>query len=219
MNFLTTGCRLNKAIDKLAATFERVGACNARQDAEEIVLRQYRSDVRMGLRAMAIWQEELPVEAGRWYFITVRPSDQIAFRDLFDTVRRLVKRACFLEYTCSFEQKGTSEETLGQGAHVHIIASLTQRSKGEVLRDIASTFARLCSKEFCDVKIVSHPATLKQKYLIDYESKDEHKEKTKDWDALWRERMGLRPLYETADDWVQELPTSPGGSSCVLSWE
>lgn len=135
------------------------------------------------------------------FFITIRPNDtKCNFVDFKEKIFKLVERGCFLEYALSFEQKGTTPEDLGKGFHCHIVAKMKQRSKGEVLRDVSSTFKSwieqgLIASNCIDVCITKNPEELVKKYLVAYESDDEHKSLTKEWDTLWRQHNDLLPLY------------------------
>lgn len=135
------------------------------------------------------------------YFITIRPNtDKCLFIDFKYKVESFMERACFLDYTYSFEQKGTSEEELGLGFHVHIITSARQRSKSEMLRDTLSSWNDWIKKEkiaenCIDVCVTKNAQSLISNYLIEYKSDDGHKEPTKQWDNLWRQRNNLLELY------------------------
>lgn len=136
-----------------------------------------------------------------FYFITIRPNDNCEFIDFKNKINEFLSRKCFLEYTYSFEQKGTSLSTLGQGFHVHIIANMIQRSKSEVLRDTLSSWnawinMKWISPNCIQVDTTKNPNKLINDYLICYKSDDNHKETTKEWDNLWREKLGLSNLYD-----------------------
>lgn len=139
------------------------------------------------------------------YLITIRPKPDTActIQDLVIMVERLVKRACFLKYCYSYEQKGTCLEDLGNGFHVHIVAQMKQKSKGEVARDVCSTFNSWIEKGWMtpeagiDVKVSKNPDELVQNYLIDYKSDDDHKEPTKEWDNIWRGNNNLQSVYRS----------------------
>lgn len=136
-----------------------------------------------------------------FYFITIRPNDNCTFIDFKNKVNEFVTRKCFLEYTYSFEQKGTSLSTLGQGFHVHIIANMIQRSKSEVLRDTLSSWNAWIKSDWISANCIQvdttkNPDKLINDYLICYKSDDNHKETTKDWDNLWRKNLHLSTLYD-----------------------
>lgn len=136
------------------------------------------------------------------YFITIRPDDKrISFNDFNAKVIEYLSRKCFLSYTCSYEQKGTSDETLGKGFHCHIVATMRQKSKGEVLRDTLSSFKPwidegIIASNCIQVCITNNGPQLIQSYLIDYESEDNHKVITKEWDVKWRQENNILLLQK-----------------------
>lgn len=154
------------------------------------------------------------IQPKQWYFITVRPDcNKCQFLDFKDKVEKFMDRACFLEYSYSFEQKGTSEEELGQGFHVHIVASARQRSKQEMLRDTLSSWNDWIKKEkvvnnCIEVCATKNAQSLIRNYLIDYNSDDDHKRPTKLWDELWRERNNLLNLYTSYKTEDQAPPST-----------
>jgi len=138
----------------------------------------------------------IPQGHKQYYFITVRPdTSKVKFIDFYNDVQKFTSRKCFQEFKLSFEQKGTTDETLGQGFHVHIVAKMSQRSKGEVLRDTQSTFKNYTAPNCIEVLTTKNPQELVDNYLVNYVSDDEHKIVTKAWDAKWRSREILDSLY------------------------
>lgn len=135
------------------------------------------------------------------YFISIRPDDtKVTFDEFRQKVLEFVTRKCFVSYALSFEQKGVLPSELGKGFHCHIVAKMNQRSKGEVLRDLKSTWRTWIEDDrlapnCIDVKVTKNPDQLVQTYLIDYKSDDEHKVVTKGMDELWRTHEGIEPLY------------------------
>lgn len=171
--------------------------------AKENAMVEFERNARLGIQLsmtyMKLAEEEglvAPQNIVRTWFITIRPDEKkISFVDFKDVVEKYVKRKCFITYAYSFEQKSEDEETLGKGFHAHICANMTQRSKGEVLRDTQNTFKHCTAKNCIDVQLCKDPVTLINNYLVEYKSDDGHKEKTKDSDRLFREQQGLQALY------------------------
>lgn len=149
-----------------------------------------------------------------WYFITIRPDEKkINFTEFFKKVQKYSKRACVNSFYISFEQKGLSIETLGQGFHCHmIIYSNIWRSKGECLRDTKSSFASCTAPNCIDVSTTRNPEEIKEKYLLSYESKDNHKECTKNWDTLWRSNLGIKSIYENIIEDLGEISSIKSGT-------
>lgn len=213
MNFYTLAAKINRKIDKETSKFRQgqdldvhdVNVVTYKDTLTKIELSEFEKNARLGIELMLKFKEIaadeglIHYEAVRnYWFITIRPnSNLVTFKDFKDIVFKFVKRSCFVEYTLSFEQKGVSMETLGNGFHVHIIAKMKQRSKGEVLRDTKSTFKNCTAPNCIEVLLCKNPETLIQGYLIDYESNDEHKIVTKDWDTIWRKNENIEDIYKS----------------------
>lgn len=135
------------------------------------------------------------------YFITIRPDDsKISFSEFKDKVTKYLQRKCFISYTLSFEQKGTSIDEMGKGFHCHIVAKMKQGSKAEVLRDTLSTWNDWIQNKYIypnciEVLITNNPEKLVEQYLVEYISEDDHKAATKSTDSLWREQNNIQNIY------------------------
>lgn len=144
------------------------------------------------------------------YYIVIRPdSKKIKFEDFYKFVVKFCNRACIYSYTVTFEQTGTSDESLGDGFHANIVCDSSWRSKGECLRSAQSTFRKICDDQFIHVTPTKNPSELIENYLIKYESKDGHKITTKEWDSKWRTSIGLKDVYESAGESLPTCLTSP----------
>lgn len=154
-----------------------------------------------------------------WYFISIRPKPNTQFDDFYRLVHKFINRAFMIEYKLSFEQKSLTGD--GEGFHVHIVCNTKHRSKGEILRDTTSTFCKLVEAQCIDIKPTRNPEDIIQNYLIDYKSDDDHKEKTKDADIIWRTKMNLKNIYSTEDP-VPSVrvpglcPSSPGTEQIII---
>lgn len=215
MNVITLGARISKEANKLMNMHVRMSqelGTECTITMEECILRAQKSSVNyavIGQTAVAMMKDKflelglIENKAARTFFITIRPdTNKVTFENFYNDVRVWTLRKCVQNYTLTFEQKGTNEETLGQGFHVHIVAKMTQRSKGEVARDTHSSFKAYTAAQCVQVDICQNPDQHIQRYLIDYESKDGHKIVTKEWDTIWRTNLSLEPTY------VDSMPTS-----------
>jgi len=137
------------------------------------------------------------------YFITIRPDDtKCVFEDFKDKVLTFVKRKCFIDYALSFEQKALCPTELGKGFHAHIVANMKQRSKTEVIRDVLSSWNDWITKDYIKANCIQvvttkNPETIVNDYMIGYKSEDDHKEKTKNWDKIWRSNLSLEEIYRS----------------------
>lgn len=206
MNFYTVASKLKKKIAKDTEFQTTLGVDwdTAKERAYDMAMKDFESTTRLGIQLMLKYKE-IAADEGlidytpvkKTWFITIRPkTSEISFVDFKEKVFKFIARKCFTNYSLSFEQKGTSDDTLGVGFHVHIIAEMKQRSKGEVLRDTVSTFKDCTATHCIQVDVCKNPESLKEGYLLAYESDDGHKIVTKEWDAKWRSQVGLASIYE-----------------------
>lgn len=216
-NLVAKASKINRQVEKSVKDYEKTLSRIDADKRKELCdtwkkkqagwkLKEYVNDIKTALElrdAIRNLEEEtgeqllhVPQGEKQCYFITVRPdTKKITFTDFYNDVRKFVERKCFIDYKLSFEQKGMSAETLGEGFHVHIVAALKQRSKGEVLRDTQNTFKRYTAPNCIEVLTTKNPAELVENYLVNYHSDDGHKAPTKEWDAQWRTRENLDSLY------------------------
>lgn len=133
------------------------------------------------------------------YFVTIRPDERLidfaSFKTIVDKYleRKMIKSAFY-----SFEQKGESLETLGQGFHVHIIVMGTTCTSQAQLKDRTISTFKHCTAANC-IEVCYIPDYQQRQnrvnYLVDYTSKKGYKIQTKIWDALWRQSVGLQDTY------------------------
>lgn len=208
MNSYTAAARMNKEAIKAAMRVAKLDTSKSFEEHydDQISMAMKVAEVNMNLAAdLHIMWKKVAETKGLYkkpeqkYFITVRPDTaKVSFRDFYALVSKFVARACFQKFALSFEQKGTSPESLGQGFHVHIVADMKQRSKGEVLRDTISTFKDCTAPNCVQVDTLKNDTDVERVYgyLVDYSSNDDHKMATKSWDEMWRVKEGLEQLYE-----------------------
>lgn len=82
---------------------------------------------------------------GKYCLITIRPPDSTCFIPFKDEVEQYIKRPYFLHGEYAFEQCGESEEDLGNGFHVHILACVKdyvqfKELNRDVHKDISGDF-------------------------------------------------------------------------------
>ena len=118
----------------------------------------------------------------------------------------MINSKSIIEATYSFEQKGTTELTLGEGFHVHIIANCKYTSSYEVTKRVNQMLESQDIKAICSVNNLRKTSDIKQtiNYITNYESNDGHKIATKEGDIAWRTTAGLETIY-------RKLPVSLGG--------
>jgi len=167
----------------------------AYQIAETRILKDFDSTCELGIMLMERFKARLPVKHTGYYMLTIRPDDKNV---TFNTFRHVVKQYIYdkmVNYTYSFEQKGTSLEELGKGFHVHIIGTWQARDKPNILTQTINYFKQFAAANCIQLDICRNPEEVVRKYLTEYISEDEHKITTKEWDTKWREDLGLKHIY------------------------
>lgn len=228
MNFYKLGATESKRFDKLASKYVRDLNLKSTDDwskafelANTQLDQEFDNNCRRGFRRLFMAQkimQEIKQEMGivdpekvkQTYFITIRPDTcAITFPEFFAQVSKFVHRKCFLTYKLSFEQKGLTPDTYGTGFHVHMVAHMTQRSKGEVLRDVQSTFKNCTSANCIEVDNLKTTKDVKQceSYFIEYTSDDNHKKETQEHDTIWRNNINIKELYTENEPVPVNLPS------------
>lgn len=129
-----------------------------------------------------------------YFFISVRPQNDDDFWTFKKQCDRFASSKQISEAAWSFEQKGESIDTLGNGYHFHLVAKF-DLYKSQVLQQAVSAFKKFAQPQCVDVKVCGNPIEHVQRYLVDYDCDDDHKSCTKEWDARWRTSLGLEALY------------------------
>lgn len=155
------------------------------------------------------YKPEVPKNNNNTYMITVRPKPGVEwkeFRKQTDRTCMKSKQISWCAYT--YEQKAETEDKLGDGFHMHMVCKW-DKPWSQVLQACKAAWSKFADDNCIKVRDCPNPEEVLQKYMINYESKDGHKLNTKEMDTLWRQRMGLQPVYYR--DW--DLRGAGGSSS------
>lgn len=152
----------------------------------------------------------------RWWIVTIRGKPSLPLGDLVDVANKLLMCKRCLDVTLAFEQKGTTEDTLGAGAHFHAVTSFPRKlGKGKIIDLFTHNtgfLARL--REHIDpsgvhVEQAGNPQRFVDEYMGNHVSADGHKEVTAEWDAKWRTRNGLAQYYTHGQRVILGTSTTP----------
>lgn len=214
--------KCEKLASKAADVEETLGRENWKQAYTRIYNQYLQSEFRhfdKYLHVAAELHERYGAVCGKTkqaYFVSVRPTDLIDWHEFFTKIENFVRRDSFLKVKWTYEQKGETPSELGKGFHCHILIYESKfRSKGELLRATLSSFNKWIEKQWLapnciDVQTTKNPDDILNKYLIAYESDDDHKNKTKAMDELWRSEKGLPNILEwSASPSAIGLPSGP----------
>lgn len=129
------------------------------------------------------------------YWMTINPKPDTPLEKFKLIITAFLKRKMVLSYHYALEQRGKTNETMGEGIHVHILMYSYDR-KPHIIRNTYSTFKSIIgSKESIDVK----------KYPSDYHSEklqylngtkwDDEKEDSVKINNQWRINNNIDSVY------------------------
>jgi len=210
--------RIEKSVEKTLYGFTGQEADLLR---EQVYNAAYQTEMNNVRRDCAVYRDiqEILIEEGimpekasaekQCFFITVRPAEgALCIASFKQKVFAYLNKKMFIDWALTFEQKdplGT-----GTGMHCHIMARVTCRSKGEILRNSIKSFEPHVAANCIDIKPCKTPVETFTRYCIEYVADDGHKELTQEGDRLWRAREALEAVYtKEGGDWASL--SSPGG--------
>jgi len=150
------------------------------------------------------------------FFLTIRPHDDLRFDKFKDFVCDLFKKRWLARWQYVWEQKGTSYETMGNGAHIHAIINVTSASKGkayylnEIIRFVAKKGLSDDIAHNCiDLKQIKSQEDLERRFSYtnteQFMKADETKEDAWNMDEPWRHKMGLPSLIKSVREGTNQL--------------
>lgn len=131
-----------------------------------------------------------------WYSINVRPKPGVNAKDFIYLCHEFCKRKMFLHGEYCFEQKGESDETMGNGFHMHLTA-ICKYAKAKILTDTLSTFKNYAQPQGIKIFKIKTKADLERRNAYLRGTKvGEDKQAALPFDVKWREALGLRDIYQ-----------------------
>ena len=186
-----------------------ITAEQAEAAAKSIALSEFRSDDKW---ATLIDEENKRLHPERyeefekgWFFITLRPSNDMNLQDFKTLTNEMLKRKFWIDGFLVWEQRGTSVETMGYGFHTHSILRVSTPSKGisffinEIVKIVKKlNLDEVIASNCIDFKKINTQADMKrfQNYINTVEfGKPEHKKPAWEYNKSWRESKGIQDEY------------------------
>lgn len=212
MNFYSVAAKVRRAVAKEAAATEKILEQSGVEAAEKVrlvslrsakVLQQQIAEVEatmdLGIELLEMFRGKLAVatgsEEGRWMMVTVRPPREIRWELFKSSVESFVAKWSrdWSSWEYAFEQKGTSEQTMGHGFHVHLIVCTNKKNyyKSHVLRDATRHFSFVAAN--C-IQVDALKNVAKARSYIRGEKELPDKLAAVAWDQPWRDSLGLPGL-------------------------
>lgn len=157
--------------------------------------------------------ERKEISTYSYCFITVNPQPLITLKDFQKNIDKMLQKKWLTQYVYVLEQRGTCEEELGKGFHLHMIIMKPEgKSQAHCIREIASTFKKQCdtSNYHCyNTKWINEEEyKRKLEYILGTkESTEENNKQLKqEYDKIWREKCQIQPFYFLNIDIGQYAP-------------
>lgn len=187
-------------------------------------------NIRLAFKYSAVVSKIYEEEYGKirnWYYLTVRPSDDISLEQLMEATNKFIQRSFIIKYAVVYEQSGKDIDTIGTGRHMHGIFGVKVthcHNKTHFLKYAQSTFNKICAENFVDVEITKNPEEMFINYNIKYIAKDGHKELTEETDSMWRQQKNIKSYYTNMEDLPEKIEeskealtlTSPGTVRAII---
>lgn len=150
----------------------------------------------------------------RWILMTINPPEGTRIEDLVDAVKHVGNHKWFTSYALVFEQRGEDDATRGQGVHCHCLFDRDVITPVNVKRDIFNALKSLWPDKKPNGRQLNYRAVLPGtepqvlEYLLGQKKElDElspKKEAKVSQDRMWRESIGLEPIYISNIKWLEE---------------
>lgn len=133
-----------------------------------------------------------PKESARYCFVTISLKPGSIVWKVLKAAERLAQAKWIKSIEYTFEQRGKSSSTMGEGMHIHCLIE-TDKTKGQVLQLTASNMAKFIEgQNFIDYKSVNKRSGVQQ-YMSGI--KDPDKLKSVEFDILWRKKNFIKDIY------------------------
>lgn len=137
-----------------------------------------------------------------YLFITVNPSSVVPLLDFRRTLDKMTSKVWFNQYVYVLEQRGTCEEELGKGFHMHcIVKKPDNKVPSHMIRELQACFRKVCDVSnyhlFNTKWIDQAECNRKQQYLLGRKewTEADRKDLKQDMDIIWREKEFIAPSY------------------------
>lgn len=215
MNFLTLGAKslrkAQKAVIKYQTQIETAKShgldTSDMAKPEEIFEQTLEDDFKfieqamdIGLKYFAMAKKKLknPEDEARYYMLTIRPPPTVKWETFkYDCDVFLKKWSDKWEWAeWAYEQKGTDQESMGTGFHIHLVLKTTVENyyPSHIRRDAEKQYTYVAKNCIDCAKVAS--LTRAREYIRGIKN-DSEKEEAVKWDSIWRESKKLESLYES----------------------
>lgn len=145
-----------------------------------------------------------------FFFITVNPKPGITLDFLHKHIKNFITRKPVKNYLYNFEQRGESEEKVGEGLHCHMLITWERAASRRVRQFVSESFKRCVGANNNNIlnihKITGEMYVDKLEYLQGKKWDADKDDKIK-MDRSFRQKNNLIDIYTKDGEICQTLPT------------
>lgn len=154
----------------------------------------------------------IEIEKPEWLFLTINPRPDITLETFRKKIEKTLASKIFVSSLAVLEQRGSTDETCGNGMHAHILFKrITPLNEGlppsNIKRNFKDSYKKIC--KVSDTRILNFQfipfdsenddnAKYKYRYMIGEKTGADKKLKQK-FDKIWREKENIPPYFGNID--------------------
>lgn len=146
--------------------------------------------------------EERKENLGNILWLTVNPSSETPLQYFCKLVDKCFMKKWITKYIYVYEQRGTTEDEIGKGFHLHaIIYKPDNKPRAHCIRELANSFKKVCdvsNYHLFNTKWIGEEEYIRKVEYITGEKKsseENNKSLKQDMDILFRQQNNLQPYY------------------------
>jgi len=132
--------------------------------------------------------------ATTWYTLDINPRQDITLTNFVLMCHTWFKKDAVMSGYMVFEQRGDTQETCGNGFHVHMNI-IYSRCRTDLLKSAQKFFLEVCTPNNINVKVLKTEEDLekRQKYIMGQKCKEKMSKVI--WDIPFREKNKIEKFY------------------------
>lgn len=152
-------------------------------------------DFREKHEQLLSWQATKYKSTHVW--ITINPYEDIEIDKFQRTVNKVLQKKWLKDYILTYEQRGDSLETIGEGPHCHMLILRDGKRPSEIRKEIYNTCKNICSDmnkvHIQFIKDENHLENIRN--YLKGNKVDEHKRQKVEIDKRWRSAYCIADYY------------------------
>lgn len=171
---------------------------------------------RQAIRSLQISPLQERKEIYNYLWLTVNPTPETTFVDFQKYVQKAIAKKWLKSFVYVYEQRGTSQEDMGRGFHLHaIIKKPEDKAPAHCVRELNNTFKKCCDTSnyhcFNTKWIGEEEYKRKLEYILGQKesTSENNKQLKQEMDKVWRQMRCIEPYYILNLDIGQRIVNAP----------